>query len=131
MNDFGLEHGRRLARFAVDSRSRALPDAIALKAKLHIVDTLAAIVSGSALEAGIAGQRYAAGHAGGVASILGTRLRALLPPGLMERLWTHGTTEPDPARTDVLMFGSLLAPLPRARADGWRGRRDRSSCRWP
>ena len=42
---------------------------------------------------------------------LGTRLRALLPPGLMERLWPSGAAAPDPARTDVLAFGSLLAPL--------------------
>jgi hypothetical protein len=40
-----------------------------------------------------------------------TRLRALLPPGLMERLWPSGATQPDSARTDVLVFGSLLAPI--------------------
>ncbi len=42
---------------------------------------------------------------------LGSRLRALVPPGLMERLWPNGRTRPDPARTDVLVFGSSLAPL--------------------
>lgn len=40
-----------------------------------------------------------------------TRLRALLPPGIMERVWPNGGTQPDPARTDVLALGSLLAPL--------------------
>ncbi len=40
-----------------------------------------------------------------------TRLRALLPPGVMERVWPDGATQPDPARTDVLAVGSMLAPL--------------------
>lgn len=42
---------------------------------------------------------------------LAMRARVLLPPGLMERLWPHGTATPDPARTDVLAFGSMVAPL--------------------
>ncbi len=42
---------------------------------------------------------------------LGSRVRALLPPGLMEKLWPEGRTMPDPARTDVLVLGSLLAPI--------------------
>lgn len=42
---------------------------------------------------------------------LGTRLRALLPPGLLERVWPRGAVDPDPSRTDVLVFGSMLAPL--------------------
>ncbi|HEY8429204.1 MAG TPA: glycosyltransferase family 39 protein [Sandaracinaceae bacterium] len=42
---------------------------------------------------------------------VGARLRALLPPGLMERVWPEGRTQPDPARTDVLAFGSMLAPI--------------------
>ena len=39
------------------------------------------------------------------------RARALLPPGLLERLWPIGRAEPDSSRTDVLMFGMLLAPM--------------------
>src|SRR5690606_15850120 len=42
---------------------------------------------------------------------LATRARALLPPGLMERIWPNGAAQPDPARTDVLLFGSMLAPI--------------------
>lgn len=42
---------------------------------------------------------------------LGTRLRALLPPGLMERLWPDGRAVPDVSRTDVLFFGVMIAPL--------------------
>lgn len=42
---------------------------------------------------------------------LGTRLRALLPPQWLERLWPRGDAEGDVARTDVLFVGLLLAPL--------------------
>lgn len=42
---------------------------------------------------------------------VGARLRALIPPGLLERVWPKGGVEPDPSRTDVLLFGSMLAPL--------------------
>ena len=42
---------------------------------------------------------------------LGTRLRALLPPVLLERLWPVGKAEPDSSRTDVLFVGMLFAPL--------------------
>ena len=42
---------------------------------------------------------------------IGLRLRALLPFGLEARIWPTGRAEPDRARTDVLLFGSLFAPL--------------------
>jgi hypothetical protein len=42
---------------------------------------------------------------------LGTRVRALLPAGLVERLWPNGRTQADPAHTDMLMLGMLLAPI--------------------
>jgi hypothetical protein len=42
---------------------------------------------------------------------IGTRLHALLPFHLEERWWPDGRAELDAARTDVLLFGCLLAPL--------------------
>ena len=42
---------------------------------------------------------------------IGARLRALVPPVLLERLWPVGRAEADPSRTDVLLFGMLIAPL--------------------
>ncbi|MCC6873858.1 MAG: glycosyltransferase family 39 protein [Sandaracinaceae bacterium] len=42
---------------------------------------------------------------------LGLRLRALLPPALADRAWPSGAARSDPAGTDLLFFGSLLAPL--------------------
>mgnify|MGYP003352972425 CR=1 FL=1 len=46
------EFGYRLATFASQARSRELSTDVVLKTKIHIIDTLAAIVSGAALEAG-------------------------------------------------------------------------------
>ncbi|MBX3271430.1 MAG: glycosyltransferase family 39 protein [Sandaracinaceae bacterium] len=42
---------------------------------------------------------------------IGARARALLPPGLLERVWPVGKAEPDASSTDVLVFGMMLAPL--------------------
>ena len=71
--------GPRIAAFAAGTRRRPLPADVVLRAKLHILDTIAAIVSGSALEAGRAGQRYVESVGGqGVATLLGTGTRAPL-----------------------------------------------------
>jgi hypothetical protein len=42
---------------------------------------------------------------------IGTRLRAVVPPILVEKVWPRGGVEADASRTDVLLLGSLLAPL--------------------
>ena len=71
--------GPTVASFAARSLSLRLPAAVEAKAKLHILDTIASIVSGSALEAGRAGQRYVDSLGGRAdASVLGTRMRAAL-----------------------------------------------------
>jgi len=65
---------RRLVDYAANARSVDLPDEVRERTRLHILDTLAAIISGSALPAGLAGQRYAATVQGtSPVSILGTR----------------------------------------------------------
>ena len=73
----GGGYGPAIARHAAVTAAASLPAAILEKAKLHLLDTLAAIVSGAALEAGIAGQRYAMSLGGAaIAPVLGTDLRA-------------------------------------------------------
>jgi hypothetical protein len=53
--------------------SRELPEHVREKARIHLLDTRAAIVSGANLEAGIAGQRYAESLKGlATVAILGT-----------------------------------------------------------
>jgi hypothetical protein len=42
---------------------------------------------------------------------IAVRLRSLLPPGLAERWWPRGQVSPDRRGSEVLMVGSLLAPM--------------------
>jgi 2-methylcitrate dehydratase PrpD len=83
MNDPGIDrsfdYGGRVAAHAAAAATDGYPPEVLEKGKLHLLDTLAAIVSGAALEAGIAGQRYANSLGGReVATILGTTARAPL-----------------------------------------------------
>ena len=51
--DLGLDssiYGTRIAQHAAQARSRQLPPEVVDHAKLHILDTLAAVVSGAKLE---------------------------------------------------------------------------------
>lgn len=49
----------RLARYIVDAGSTPLPEVVSEKAKHHVLDTLAAMVSGSRLKAGVLATRFA------------------------------------------------------------------------
>lgn len=90
-------HGALVAGFAASAHSRLLPDPVIAKAKMHIIDTLAAIVSGSDLEAGEAGRRYAEGVGGpAVAPVLGTSLRApLVEAALANGMSAHADESDD------------------------------------
>ena len=66
----------RLARHIATSPCRALPPEVTRKARLHLLDTLSAILSGRALAAGEFGYRFAELHGGaGPATLLGDRRR--------------------------------------------------------
>jgi 2-methylcitrate dehydratase PrpD len=66
----------RLASYMVASRDRVLPDAVMLDAKHRILDTVAAMVSGSALPPGIAATRFIRGQGGTQeASVLTTNVK--------------------------------------------------------
>ncbi len=56
---------KRLSDFMSEARNRALPDAVTEKAKHHILDTLAAIISGSELLPGEAALNFARAYGGG------------------------------------------------------------------
>jgi 2-methylcitrate dehydratase PrpD len=67
----------RLSAYMAGARTNALSDAAAEQAKHHLIDTLAAMVSGSRLGPGEAAQRYIKMHgAQGTATIVGTALTA-------------------------------------------------------
>jgi 2-methylcitrate dehydratase PrpD len=49
----------RLAHYAVAAMSRPLPEAVAERARIHLLDTIAAMVSGAQLPAGVAARNFA------------------------------------------------------------------------
>jgi 2-methylcitrate dehydratase PrpD len=68
-----------LATYMSAARTRALPDDVSEKAKQHLLDTLAAMISGSELPPGQAAQRQIRAHSGnGSATVVGTEFTA--PP---------------------------------------------------
>ncbi len=68
-----------LAAYMSAARTRALPDDVTEQAKYHLLDTMAAMVSGSELPPGQAAQRHLREHGGnGPATVVGTAFTA--PP---------------------------------------------------
>src|SRR5215470_8390571 len=68
---------RVLSEYIAGAHARALPEAVMEKARHHILDTLAAMVSGTELKPGRLAIGYAAAQGGDPeASIVGTRLRS-------------------------------------------------------
>jgi 2-methylcitrate dehydratase PrpD len=68
---------RALSDYMAAAGTRALPADVAEHAKHHLIDTLAAMISGSQLPPGEAAQRYIRAHGGkGSATVAGTALTA-------------------------------------------------------
>lgn len=68
-----------LSDYMSAARTRALPDEVIEHAKYHLLDTIAAMISGSELPPGQAAQRYVREHSGsGTTTIVGASLTA--PP---------------------------------------------------
>src|SRR5882724_2846486 len=68
-----------LSAYMSAARSRALPEDVIEQAKCHLLDSLAAMISGSELPPGQAAQRYIREHsgAGGPVTVVGSALTAL------------------------------------------------------
>jgi 2-methylcitrate dehydratase PrpD len=68
-----------LASYMSAARTRALPEEVTEQAKFHLLDTLAAMISGSELPPGQAAQRHLREHSGtGTVTVVGTAMIA--PP---------------------------------------------------
>jgi 2-methylcitrate dehydratase PrpD len=78
----GLDSGMvmdKLSAYMGGARSRVLPDDVVEKAKYHLLDTIAAMISGSELPPGQAAQRYIRDHGfNGPATVVASALTA--PP---------------------------------------------------
>lgn len=104
--------GRDVAAYAAAAAATPLPDAVTARAKLHILDTLAAIVSGAALEAGLAGQAYVQslqGHA--MATVLGSRYRVpLVEAALANGMAAHADESDDSHESSQTHPGCGVVP---------------------
>jgi len=124
--DRNFGYGAAVARYAAGSASFAYPKAVLEKGKLQLLDTLAAIVSGTALEAGIAGRRYAESLGGrAVASILGTDARApLVEATLANGMSAHADESDDSHEESQTHPGCGVVPAAMAAAEELGGSGD-------
>jgi 2-methylcitrate dehydratase PrpD len=78
----------QLSRYMSEANARVLPDEVVEKAKQHILDTFAAMISGSELPPGLAALRFARAYGGKeVSTVVGSNLRC----GPIEAALTNGT----------------------------------------
>jgi 2-methylcitrate dehydratase PrpD len=116
---------RQLSEYIASALARPLPDAVVEKARHHILDTLAAMVSGTGLKPGQLAIGYAAAQGGmPEASIVGTRLRAsAMTAALTNGMLAHADETDDshaPSRTHpgCAVVPAAFATAERQRASG-------------
>jgi 2-methylcitrate dehydratase PrpD len=104
--------GDLVAGFAARIGTAELSDAVIAKTRDHLLDSLAAIVSGAALEAGVAGRRYAESVGGAAAaSVLGTRASApLVEAALANGMSAHADESDDSHETSQTHPGCGVVP---------------------
>jgi 2-methylcitrate dehydratase PrpD len=118
---------RRLSEYIAGALKRPLPDAVVEKARHHVLDTIAAMVSGSRLRPGRMAIGYGA-SLGGVpeASVVGTQLRtSATNAALVNGMLAHADETDDshaPSRTHpgCAVIPAALAVAERNRASGER-----------
>jgi len=92
----------RLSTYMSEARDRALPDEVVERAKRHILDTLAAMVSGTELGPGRAALRFARSYGGApVATVVGDRIVC----GPIEAAMVNGTLAHADETDDTLAPG--------------------------
>lgn len=109
----------RLAAYMVQSRDRALPDRVLLDAKQRILDTVAAMVSGSALPPGVMATRFIRGQ-GGVAeaSVLASDIRtSAINAALINGMLAHSDESDDFEAVTKAHPGSAAVPAALALAE--------------
>ncbi|WP_157968955.1 MmgE/PrpD family protein [Tropicimonas sp. IMCC34011] len=98
--------------FAEAARTAELPDHVRAKTEMQVLDTVAAIVSGAALEAGRAAQAYVTGLGGrGDATILGTRIKAsMVDVAFANGMSAHADESDDSHETSQTHPGCAILP---------------------
>ena len=109
----------RLAAYMIASRDRALPDRVLLDAKHRILDTVAAIVSGSALPPGVMATRFIRSQ-GGVpeVSILASNIKtSAINAALINGMLAHADESDDFEPITKAHPGSAAVPAALAMAE--------------
>jgi 2-methylcitrate dehydratase PrpD len=116
---------RRLSRYIADVPRRALPPAVAERAKLHLLDTLAAIASGSRLLPGRRAIAFAAAQGGArEACVIGSRVvTSAVTAALANGMHGHADETDDTYYLALVHPGCSIVPAAfamaeRARAGG-------------
>jgi 2-methylcitrate dehydratase PrpD len=109
----------RLAAYLVASRDRALPDRVLLDAKHRILDTVAAMVSGSALSPGVAAIRFIRAQGGTrEASILASDIKtSAINAALINGMLAHADESDDFEPITKAHPGSATVPAALAMAE--------------
>ncbi len=104
--------GLILARYAVSQRATPLASDVLEKVRVHLLDTLAAIVSGSALPAGVAGRHYAELRGGNPeATVIGSsRGFPLVEAALANGMSAHADESDDSHETSQTHPGCGVVP---------------------
>jgi 2-methylcitrate dehydratase PrpD len=107
-----------LARYSSGALARPLPAFVAERARLHVLDTLAAMISGTRLDAGRAAIRFASSLGTGPASVPGTML-SLLPSdaALVNGMTAHADETDDTHAESLTHPGSVVVPAALAAAE--------------
>src|SRR5262249_48265827 len=109
-----------LSAYMASAGSRPLPDEVAEHAKHHLLDTLAAMISGSELLPGQAAQRYIRAQGGkGAATIAGTMLTAApADAALANGVMAHADETDDSHNASRSHPGCAIVPATLAVAEG-------------
>lgn len=110
---------RALAAYMAAAGGRALPADVAEQGKHHVLDTLAAMISGSRLPPGEAAQRYANKHGGrGGATIVATALTAsAVDAALANGMMAHADETDDSHNASRSHPGCAVVPAALAAAE--------------
>jgi 2-methylcitrate dehydratase PrpD len=102
----------RLSEYMSEARTRALPDAVVEKAKHHILDTLAAIISGSELPPGAAALKFARGYGGEkVATVIASNtLSGPIEAALVNGVMAHADETDDSHAPSQSHPGAAVVP---------------------
>jgi 2-methylcitrate dehydratase PrpD len=111
-----------LSTYMSAARSRALPEEVIEQAKYHLLDSLAAMISGSELPPGQAAQRYVREHAGsgGTITVVGSALTA--PPidaALANGVMTHADETDDSHNESRSHPGCAVVPAALAAGEAY------------